>query len=289
MNAVIESPLISVIVVTYKSAGTVLETLESIYRQSYSRIELIIADDKSPDNTVKVCEDWLKEHQNRFEGTKIIVPEKNTGTSGNCNRGCGIAHGEWLKIIAGDDLMMNDGLEKLYNHCVSNPEARIVCGTVEVFGVEMAGYDHMFWQHNLKLYSILDSVEEQYWYLLRRNFIAAMGVMMKKEIWEEVGGFDEEVPLIEDWPMWLKITETGNKIFFFPAVVAKYRLTASSVRSTNYLYAYNVQLLYYKWIYRNDKIFQRLKKMTFLKKRTLLGSLVYRYLRYDGTKRKNPW
>lgn len=284
-----KEPLISVIVITYNSSATVIETLESVYKQTYQRVELIIADDKSHDNTVEICESWLKDHQIRFERTMMIVPPENTGTAGNCNRGCKAARGEWLKLIAADDLLLDNCLEKLYDFTVLNHDARLVIGKAENFGVEIKGYDHVSWQHNYKLYNILETAEEQHWYLMHRNFIAAMGAMMQKTLWEEVGGYDEECPLIEDWPFWLKVTAAGHKIYFTDDIVAKYRLTTSSVRSTNYLYAYNIKLVSYKWIYGREKAFKRIKKMSFLKKKSLLSALVYRLLDYTDSKYRIPW
>ncbi len=285
----ITEPLISVVILTYNSSKTVVETLESIYNQTYCRLELIVSDDKSTDNTVDICQNWMEKHRHRFENVQILVPEINTGTAANFNRGSLASHGEWIKGIAGDDLLIPDGIEKLYRFAEFKTEANIVCGKVDPFGLEIPGYDRMVWNYNFKLYKVLESAEEQNWYLMRRNFIAAPGVMLKKKLWESIGGYDEDIPLIEDWPMWMRITKSGHKIFFTDDIVAKYRLTTTSVRSTNYLFSYNVQLLLYKYIYEKPVAFKRLQKMTFLKKRTLWSAIVYRYLGFVKPVSKYPW
>ena len=51
--------LVSVVVLAYRSADTIIETLESIKKQTYPKIELIVTDDCSPDNTVEVVENWI--------------------------------------------------------------------------------------------------------------------------------------------------------------------------------------------------------------------------------------
>ena len=73
--------LVSVVVVTYNSALTIVETLESVKNQSYQNIELIITDDASKDNTLKLCKDWLDQNGNRFPLFRIIESEKNTGVA----------------------------------------------------------------------------------------------------------------------------------------------------------------------------------------------------------------
>lgn len=289
MNKEGKIPLISVVVIAYRSAGTIIETLDSIYSQTYPRLELVISDDKSTDNTINVCEDWIRDHKDRFEQTSIVVPRINTGTAGNCNRGIKAATGSWVKLIAGDDLLVEDGIEKLYKFSLDNSGADIVCGIGETFGVERDGYDHLVWQHNFKLYTILNTAEEQNWYLMRRNFISAGGIMMKKQLWESVGGYDEDIPLLEDWPMWIRITKAGHKIFFSHDVVSKYRLTDTSVRSSNCMFSYSVLLFYYKYLYEKKDTFLIIKKMKFLKKRSILSSIVYKYFNYFKPKEIYQW
>lgn len=57
------NPLVSIQVVTYNAAKTILETLESIKAQTYPPIELIISDDCSRDNTVEICREWVMDNR----------------------------------------------------------------------------------------------------------------------------------------------------------------------------------------------------------------------------------
>ena len=82
-----DTPLVSIIVITYNSSKYVLETLESAYNQTYQNIELIISDDCSTDDTVEVCKKWVDEHKDRFVRSEIITTPVNTGIPVNCNRG----------------------------------------------------------------------------------------------------------------------------------------------------------------------------------------------------------
>lgn len=278
-------PLVSVIVLTYNSSETILDTLESLKDQTYHNIELIISDDGSKDDTVVKSRKWIDENSDRFANAIIVTAEVNTGTAGNCNRGCSKAAGEWIKIIAGDDEMANDGIEKLVDFATSDSSYEIVSGKVEIFGVKSQNYDDDVWNYNQKLHRVFDSAHEQHWYLVKRNFIAAMAVLMKKSLWEKVGGFDEEIPLLEDWPMWIKITEAGVMIHFFDEIVARYRLTLGSVRS-NYKFLYSVRLFQYKYIFQDMSMYRLLQKMSFLTCRSLLSRIVYRFINRDVDKKE---
>jgi glycosyltransferase involved in cell wall biosynthesis len=109
--------LISVLLITYNSADHLIEALESVKNQTYPHLELIISDDCSSDNTIEVCEQWLSQNKSRFYNTKIVQTKKNTGVSGNLNRGIKNSTGKWIKPLAGDDYM--------YPHCIERFIAEI--------------------------------------------------------------------------------------------------------------------------------------------------------------------
>ena len=85
--------LVSVIIVSYNSADTILDTLESIKAQSYTDIELIISDDGSKDKTIEISENWLKLNGHCFSSSKLLTVKSNTGISANCKKCVEIASG----------------------------------------------------------------------------------------------------------------------------------------------------------------------------------------------------
>ena len=106
-----KTPLVSIVVASYNASKTIIETLESIKAQTYSPLELIVADDCSQDDTAVKCEEWLAKNQNRFVRSKLIVNEENKGISANFNIGVRASSGEWVKIF-GDDILLPDAIEK---------------------------------------------------------------------------------------------------------------------------------------------------------------------------------
>lgn len=73
--------LVSVVVLSYRSAETIVETLESIKNQTYPNIELIITDDASPDNTVQVVQQWIAKNEGALAAIKLVTSDKNTRAS----------------------------------------------------------------------------------------------------------------------------------------------------------------------------------------------------------------
>ena len=106
------SPLVSVVIITYNSSRLVLETLESIKSQTYKNLELVVSDDCSNDDTVNVVKEWVRCNKQYFSNTKIVIGEKNKGISANCNNGVRAASGEWIKLLAGDDKLEPFAIEE---------------------------------------------------------------------------------------------------------------------------------------------------------------------------------
>jgi glycosyltransferase involved in cell wall biosynthesis len=224
-------PLISVIVITYNSAGFILETLNSIRDQHYESLELLISDDCSADGTVELCRQWLELNGGRFVRTQLLVPERNQGIPANCNQGLKAATGEWVKYIAGDDALFPGTFEHAANFINAEPQARI-------FASSFASFQDTFSESNrienrddsdLAFYGL--SAERQHFLLVRNNYLHAGTVFLQRSLLEEVGGFNEKYRLLEDHPMWLSITARGQKVFYMPAYTLMYRLHGNSVFS----------------------------------------------------------
>lgn len=217
-------PLVSVAVITYNSSKTVEETLDSIYNQTYPNLELIISDDCSTDNTVKICRDWIEVHKGRFVRTELLTAEKNTGVSANMNRGADACRGEWVKDIAGDDLLLPDCVQTYVDYVGEHPEAVYVFAKVETFGGEE---DRRKEIGNQFLYDFFNwPIKQQYDFLtLERNCIPASTAFYNRERIIVLGiRNDERIPLLEDWPKWINLLKAGVHIDFVDKVTVRYRV-----------------------------------------------------------------
>lgn len=225
-------PLVSVIITSYNSAQFVIDALDSIYNQTYANIELIITDDASHDDTFFLCENWLMQHKKRFESIQFVSSPYNTGTAGNINRGINFARGEWIKLLAADDILCHDYLEKVIEHILnSNNEIQILYTNICVFTTSFnANEQQTIFARNEYFISDNITAKEQNRILLRFNPICAAGVIFSRKIVEILGNFDENYPLCEDWFFWFRVTGKGIKIYFYNIIGVKYRKHLGSVQ-----------------------------------------------------------
>lgn len=232
MKEGLKQPLVSIIVITYNSGKYVLETLESAKAQTYQNIELIVSDDNSTDNTVEICLEWIKNNKDRFVRTELVTVEANTGIPANCNRGVQVVNGEWVKFIAGDDVLDKGCIEIFLNYAVVNKDIKILCSN------SLSFIDEGFTRKMLKKYGRGKDIFfdkntaslKQYELLLRSSsYIPTPTVFINRDIFNIVGLFDEEFRLLEDYPFWLRVTKSGFKIHFVNQISVYYRLHQNSV------------------------------------------------------------
>jgi len=211
-DADIYSPLVTINVNTYNSSRYVLETLESAKAQSYAHIELIVTDDCSTDHTVELCENWLEENRTRFVRVALITSAQNTGIPANLNRGLKAAKGEWIKNIAGDDLLLPDCISQLMAE--TSPKKDVIIGIMQNFSVrggEKVEGETVPVEKRYFLYE--QNVEFQHNYLLTKSFNFNPGALIRRSLYLEIGFYDEQWRLLEDLPFWLKVTACGKKLY----------------------------------------------------------------------------
>lgn len=218
-------PLVSVPVVTYNSSKTVIETLDSIYNQTYPNIELIVSDDCSTDNTVEICRQWIEQHKERFVRVELLTSEKNTGVAGNGNRAEAVCRGEWCKGIAGDDILLPNCIQDCIEYVTEHPETIWLFGRIKAFGenTELIDYFNHRFNTNQAFYEL--SKEDQHRSLIvdGNNIPAPTAFVNVKKNRVIEGQNDEHIPLLEDYPKWLNLT-TKTKLYWLDIPLVAYRI-----------------------------------------------------------------
>jgi len=229
--------LVTVSVMTYNSADYVLETLESVFNQSHTRIALVISDDCSSDATIAIAKEWIERQivRDRFESIELMTVPENTGVSANCNRSIAAAKEEWVKFIAGDDILLPECIHDNMAFAKGNPEAHIIFSQVNM-------YQNTFDEENYIRTSPEDypvnlmhdhlSAHDQYQLLLLHDRIHyTPSFFCHREALLRVGGYDESNRLVEDYPMWLKLTASGERLFYFHKPTVGYRIHSKAMNN----------------------------------------------------------
>ena len=228
-----ENPVVSVVVATYNSAGTVLETLESIKAQTYNNIELIVSDDCSQDNTIEVVNQWIIENNSRFVHAELVTTEKNTGVSGNFRRGIAHSKGEWIKSIAGDDLLIPTAIEEYICFVSNNTEnVRMCVCDVECFASN-GDIDEI--DKNVKeRYSLFFEKAKESYPQQRKRVINEMVFVgptyfYSRDLYNKVGGFKEEYDCAEEWPFVYEVLTKGYRIYALNKKLVRYRIHRETI------------------------------------------------------------
>lgn len=244
--------LISVRVISYNAEKTILETLESIKNQTYQNIELIISDDCSKDNTVNIVSSWLKDNSSRFVDAKLITVEKNTGICANLNRALRECHGEWIKGIAADDILLPNCIEDFVDFVTKKPEAKFVTSLARVYN---ESFDENNYTKTLGCVSKLSerSIDEQLKRVAFNPIIVAPTCFYNRKMLNDIGGYDERYAY-EDHPLYIKMLEYGVRIYFLNKETVGYRIHTSTYNASGKLF--NSKFIPHSILFCKEKCFK---------------------------------
>ncbi|HEY1023901.1 MAG TPA: glycosyltransferase family 2 protein [Sphingobacteriaceae bacterium] len=224
------TPLISIVVITYNSAEYVLETLESTKAQTYQNIELIISDDASADKTVQLCEKWLTTNQSRFTRVQLLKSKKNSGVSANCNRGLYASKGEWIKFIAGDDILLDECIAMYYKF-ISRTKSLFIFSIPSVLispeNEPLKNQMENFYRSSSRFFSL--NARKQFEYLLINQIpVNPPTLFCNRQALIRLKGFDERHKC-EDLPLYLNATYNGYTLGFINKKTIRYRLHSNQL------------------------------------------------------------
>ena len=223
--------LVSVVVVSYNSSKHILETLESIKEQTYRNIELIISDDASADTTLEIAQGWVYENECRFAAAKIITTHKNTGIPANCNRGIFAANGEYIKLIAADDLLCEDCIENNLDYA-SRYSGDILFSFVSVLENNVERIDAHDRGEMVAFFS--KDRRQKLKELLRRNsqYFNPPTIFLRSDALRKIGYFDESYRRLEDLPFYINAAMKGYNLDLLQKVTVKRRVHVDSLATS---------------------------------------------------------
>lgn len=228
-----KKPLVSVIVPAYNHEKFVSECIESILNQTYENIELIILNDGSKDDTAKLIRNYeikCKKRFNRF----VFIDKENEGICKTLNTGIKESKGEYICLLASDDIMDKNALSQLIEYFNKNKEVERVISNFYIYYYDLCKKEINY----EKMPKWVDYMNIDTNKLLKENImqnnITAFG-MYKRIVFDKIGFFDENL-LFEDWDINLRVINNNIKLGYLSAPLFYYRkhLTNTSTSYENY-------------------------------------------------------
>ena len=218
---------VSVIIPTYNRKNLLKRALNSVSSQTFVPQEIIVVDDGSSDGT----KDWVLE---MFPYVRYIYQD-NSGVSSARNAGIKEAKGSWIAFLDSDDEWMPDKLEK-QERAINDSKEAWLCHTNEV------------WVRNSVRVNQMKKHQKYGGYVFENCLdicrISPSSVLIKKEVFEMVGLFDESLKVCEDYDLWLRITSVLPIIFLDQPLIIKYGGHADQIsRVDNGIEQYRIKSL----------------------------------------------
>jgi hypothetical protein len=211
-------PRVSVIVPLYNDADVVGEALDSVEQSTFQNWEIIVIDDASGDRSGALVLDWIEAHPERR--CRLVRHEINAGLSRARNTGISLANGDLLLMLDSDNRMRRLGLARLVEALDRDRGAAFAYGFLDKFSDEEA----------VGLVSRFAWEPERF---RQGNFIDALALVRRATL-RRFGGYSEDSRLalgLEDYDLWARFAETGERGAFVRNFVASYRAGHSSMVS----------------------------------------------------------
>lgn len=185
------NPLVSVILPTYNRAWTLKSAVESVLIQDYPYIELIVIDDGSTDDTQALL--------SQYTGKLIILTQENKGVSAARNTGIKKSTGELIALIDSDDAWDKRKISCQVEFFNTHPEA-MICQTEEIW-IRKGKRVNPKIKHKKPSGMIFEPS-------LNLCLVSPSAVMMRKELFDIKGYFNEAFTVCEDYDLWLRVSST---------------------------------------------------------------------------------
>lgn len=221
-------PAISVIIPVFNGEKTLTETIQSVLNQSFKYFELIIINSSSTDLTTDIIA--------RFEDSRLMVfTYPKAGVAVNRNRGFTHACGNFITFLDADDLWTPDKLEAQCKALEKNSQAAVAyswTNCIDETGKFLRKCSYVTWSGDVYPQLLLD------------DFIGSgSNVMIRREAFADVGGFDESLSNGQDTDLWLRLAAHYHFVVV-PSPQILYRISSQSMSSNVLgLEASNLQII----------------------------------------------
>lgn len=221
--------IVSVLVPVYGVEKYIEKCCRTLFEQTYSNIEYIFVDDCSPDNSIPILLQVLKEYPERISCTKVIRHEKNKGLAGARNTAIAHARGEYITHVDSDDYLDRDAISQLIN------VAQRTKSDVVVFDMKHVYIDKIYEEHQR---ISIDKVAYIKQLLSHKVQVGVCGKLYKRNLFNDFGvNFVENLNFGEDYVVTPRIMYHAENIFYYDRCLYYY----THVNSSSYTLSYKPQ------------------------------------------------
>ncbi len=203
-------PRVTILIPTYNRAELLPFAVKSALCQTFEDFELLILDDASTDSTHEAVSPFLKDPR-----VRLITHPENVGITENRNYGLSIAKGEFIAMLDSDDVWLDECKLKRQ---VELLDVHAECGIVGTFAKKINKDGAVIGEI---IYKAADSSIRRN--MMGRNQFTQSSVLLRKSVLDSVGWYDENIPIWEDYELWLRIG-TMFKLRNIPEFLTGYRI-----------------------------------------------------------------
>jgi glycosyltransferase involved in cell wall biosynthesis len=213
------SPLVSICIPAYKAERYLAETLESVRAQTFSDWEVIVTEDGSKDRT----EEIVRHFAGSVKQTVVYDPQAvNQGLPATRNTGISKARGECIALLDSDDVWTPEHLQQLVQKYRETNADLVHAGSL-LFDSDTGR------ELEVRAPSPADVTEFPISLYVGRYIIQPSSVMLTRELWKRVGGFNPKFRYVEDREMWLRCARAGGRFAYTGGITCRYRKHASAL------------------------------------------------------------
>ena len=236
MGEQIEAPLVSVLIVTWNRKDDVLETIKSVYDQTYQNFEIIVVDNASTDGTAEAV-------QKTYPAVRLMKLDQNLGATGGRNAGIVIARGEIIFCLDSDASPKDDTLTHIVNKFQSEPQVGLINSKiVNAYTNQMDGIAG--WAYTEKTKANQDKSFLSY-------AISEGGCAIRKEVFEHIGLFWELLFFgREGEDLSLRAWDARYKVLYWPKAIVYHRASPEKRVSTSDRIYYDLRNSLYIYLVR---------------------------------------
>lgn len=190
-------PTVSVVMPVYNGERYLAEAIASVLGQTFANVEFIIVDDGSTDNSVAI----MQEYAGRDKRIRCIPLGQNQGAAAARNKGIAAARGRYLAMLDSDDICLPHRLSKQVDYLETNPRIDVVGCTMWVTN---HGLEPEF------CFTVPERHTEIVWNLFFGWGLAGASTMIRRDLLDELGGYDVELDLVYDLELWTRLAGSAR-------------------------------------------------------------------------------